>query len=252
MADRVWYLQNCRLCEQLSASELARLEARARLRKFPKNSSIYLPRDQADCVYVVAEGRVRLTSITREGKQAILAMFGPGDLFGELAIAGATEREDYAEAAENSTIVSIPRDALEPILAANPAMSLAVTKLIGWRRRRLERRLRNLLFCSNRERLVALLWDLLEQYRRRVDDGWLIDIKLSHQELANLIGVTRESVTLALGELQTEGMISIGRQRIVIRNLDQLARAADERIPAEWNLPQVRPGEPKSALRSSG
>ncbi len=235
MSDRVWYLQNCRLFEHLSEAELARLESRARIKKFPKNSTVYLPRDQADAVYVVLEGRVRLVSITKDGKQAILALFGPGDLFGELALTGVPERDEYAETALNSTIVCIPREALDPILEQNAALSLAITKLIGWRRRKLERRLRNLLFCSNRQRLVGLLWDLVEEYGRRIADGILIDIRLSHQELASLIGVTRESVTLGLGELQSERLLTVGRQRIVILNLEQLAREAGERIPAAWS-----------------
>lgn len=233
MPERVWYLQKCKLFEHLVETEIATLEARARLRKFPKGATIYLPRDAADYVYVVQEGRVRLVSITRDGKQAILALFEPGDLFGELALAGAAERDEYAETVKPSTVVSIPRDALEQVLEQNARLSLAVTRLIGWRRRRLERRLRNLLFCSNRERLTALLWDLVEQYGRRIPEGLLIDIKLSHQDLASLIGVTRESVTLTLGELQLEGLVSVGRQRLVVRNLERLAQAAGERIPPE-------------------
>lgn len=114
-------------------------------------------------------------------------------------------------------------------------MSLAVTKIVGLRQRRLERRLRNLLFRSNRERLLGLLFELMEQYGRRIDEGLLIDIKLSHQDLAGLIGVTRESVTLALGELQLERLITVGRQRIVILNAQKLALASGE---ATSSLPE--------------
>ena len=237
MSERVWYLQKCGLFEHLPDAELVELERRARLRKIPRNGTIYFPRDDADAIYVVLEGRVRLVSITRDGKQAILALFEPGDLFGELALAGADRRDDYAEAVVSSQVLCVPRDAVEAVMERNPNLTLAVTKLIGWRRRRLERRLRSLLFASNRERLTSLLWDLLEQYGSRVSDGVLLDIRLSHQDLANLIGVTRESVTLALGELQSEGVVSLGRQRIVVRNLDGLARLVDERIPQRLIVP---------------
>lgn len=252
MADRVWYLQQCRLFERLSESDLTALESRARVRQFPKNATIYLPRDQADAVYVLVDGRVRLVSLTRDGKQAILAIFEPGDLFGELALAGASERDEYAETVKPSTIASIPRDVMDEVLQRNASLSLAVTKLIGWRRRRLERRLRNLLFCSNRERLIGLLWDLLEQYGRRISEGVLIDIKLAHQDLANLIGVTRESVTITLGELQAEGIVSVGRQRIVVRHLDRLANAAGERIPPHLTSPGKPSPVVTPAVRPSG
>ncbi len=228
MSDRVWYIQKCELFQQLSPSDLEVLESRARLRTFPRKSVVYLPQDSADSVYVVADGRVRLVTITPEGKEAILAIFEPGDLFGELALFDAEPREEYAEAVIPSKVIAIPREAVDQVLSRNPALMLGITKLIGWRRKKLERRLKSLLFRSNRERLTSLLWELTERYGRSTREGLLIDIKLSHQDLASLIGVTRESVTLALGELQSEGTISIGRQRIVVLNVTQLAHAAGE------------------------
>lgn len=230
MPDHIWYIQKCGLCEQLTAEELGRLESQARIRTFPKNAPIYLPRDQANLVYILAEGRVRLVSLTPEGKQAILAMFEPGDLFGELSLVGSETREEFAEAMVKSTVVAIPRDTMEEVMLSNPRLTLAVTKLIGFRRRKLERRLRNLLFRTNRERLIALLWELVEQYGKSTPEGTLINIRLSHQDLASLIGITRESVTLTLGELQSEGLVSIGRQRILIHQLDRLASAANESL----------------------
>ncbi|MCA9074058.1 MAG: Crp/Fnr family transcriptional regulator [Planctomycetaceae bacterium] len=228
MSDRVWYLKKCELFERLNPSDLGVLESSARVRTFPKKSVVYLPQDAANSVYVVAEGRIRLVSITPEGKEAILAFFEPGDLFGELALLDAEPREEYAEAVLPSTVIAIPRESVEEVMGCNSSLTLAITKLIGWRRKKLERRLRNLLFRSNRERLSGLLWELTERYGRRIVEGLLIDIKLSHQDLAGLIGVTRESVTLALGELQSEGVISVGRQRIVVLNVTQLAKSAGE------------------------
>ena len=103
---------------------------------------------------------------------------------------------------------------------------MAVTRYIGLRRRSLERRLKNLMFRSNRDRLLGLLRELLEQYGRQIIEGILIDIRLSHQDLASLIGMTRESVTIVLGELQNERLITIGRQRIVVLDPKRLARIA--------------------------
>lgn len=251
MSDRIWSIQRCRLFEKLSAADLASLETRARVRSFPKNSTVYLPRDLADSVYVLAEGRVRLVSITADGKQAILGFVEPGDLFGELAITGTTQREEHAEAALASTIVAIPRDALEGVLEQNAGLTLAITRLIGWRKQKIERRLRNLLFRSNRERLLGLLWELVEQYGRQVPEGLLIDIKLSHQDLANLIGVTRESVTLILGELQLEGLVLVGRQRVVVRSLERLAGAAGEQMPAAPAAGRMPPGTVQPGYRAA-
>ncbi len=232
MPEHIWCIQKCRLFEQLSEADLRFLEQRSRVRVFPENSSVYFPREAADTVMVLVEGRIRLYSITPDGKQAILALIEPGELFGELALVGPEVREEFAQAVGTSKVVAIPCDAMETVLLKNANLSLAVTKIVGLRQRRLERRLKNLLFRSNRERLLGLLCELMDQYGRKIDEGLLIDIKLSHQDLAGLIGVTRESVTLALGELQLERLITVGRQRIVVLNEHKLALASGETMPS--------------------
>ena len=118
-----------------------------------------------------------------------------------------------------------------------------MTKLIGLRRKKIERRLRNLLFRSNRDRLGHLLLELTEQYGKPVVDGVLLDIKLSHQELASIIGVTRETVTTLLGEMQLEGLLKISRQKVVIRNLQRLSACLDATVPPlpDHKSPESRP-----------
>lgn len=226
MAEQIWSIQHCRLFEELAADDLLFLEQRSRMKTFARNSAIYLPRDMAESVLVVANGRIRLYSVTPDGKEVLLAFVEPGELFGELALIGGEAREEFAQAAVLSSVIAIPRDAMETVLLRNARLSMSVTRYVGLRRRSLERRLKNLMFRSNRERLLGLLGELLEQYGRPVVEGILIDIRLSHQDLASLIGVTRESVTLALGELQNERMISIGRQRIVVLDRQRLIQAA--------------------------
>lgn len=96
--------------------------------------------------------------------------------------------------------------------------------MIGWRRRRIERRLKGLLFRSNRKRLIHLLLELAEDYGRGVPEGVLITLGLSHQELAAVIGATRETVTVLLGELQLEGFLSVKRRKLVVKALERLAQ----------------------------
>jgi CRP/FNR family transcriptional regulator, cyclic AMP receptor protein len=226
MAEQIWSIQHCRLFEKLAADDLEFLEQRSRMKTFARSSAIYLPKDMAESVLVVVSGRIRLYSVTPDGKEVLLAFVDPGELFGELALTGSEIREEFAQAAAPSTVVAIPKDAMETVLLRNAGLSLSITRYVGLRRRSLERRLKNLMFRSNRERLLGLLRELLEQYGRPVVEGILIDIRLSHQDLASLIGITRESVTLTLGELQNERMISIGRQRIVVLDRQRLIQAA--------------------------
>ncbi len=251
MTQQVWYVRDCSLFQRLSAEQLSRLERRARMREFPRNSTIFLPNDVADGVFLLGQGRVRICSNTADGKQAILAFIDPGEVFGELALIQGGEREERAEAAVDSTVILLPGMELRELLEESAALSLGVTKLIGLRRKRIERRLRNLLFRSNRDRLGHLLLELTEQYGKAVDEGVLLDIKLSHQELASIIGVTRETVTTLLGEMQLEGLLQISRQKVLIRSLRRLSASLDASVPAlpERNSAESHPGSAGSRPR---
>src|SRR5439155_7688767 len=129
-------------------------------------------------------------------REAMLAFIEAGEVFGELALVDSAPREEYAEAVEEARVLAIPREEVLWLMGRRPDVAMHVTKLLGLRRRRIENRLRNILFRSNRERTVALLMELLEAHGQRMaNGGWEIRLRLSHQELANLIGATRETVT---------------------------------------------------------
>jgi len=235
MSERFWYLKRCDLFEHLSADEVRRVESRCRARRFTRNHPIYLPADEADGVLLLTTGRVKICNLTDQGKQAILAFVEPGELFGELAIIEpGQQREEYAETVEPSTLLMIPADEIQRLVEEHPQVSLRVTKLIGLRRRRIERRLKYLLFNSNRDRLVHLLLELAGQYGRPADRGVDLGIKLSHQDLANLIGSTRETVSVLLGRLASQGYLTRGRRQIMLTDVNRLA--------ASVNVPPPRSG----------
>jgi CRP/FNR family cyclic AMP-dependent transcriptional regulator len=231
MSERLWYLKRCDLFQRLGQEQLSALEARCRIRKFPRSTPVYLPSDCADSVMLLAAGRVKIGSFTEEGKQAILAFIEPGELFGELSLLDSEQRDEYAETVEKSTVILISNEIMQKLLAENPEVSLGITKIFGLRRQRIERRLKYLLFRSNRERLVHLLIELAEQYGRACDEGVELRIKLSHQDLANIIGSTRETVTVVLGELQGEGRLKLGRRKIVLTDIARLADSISVGVP---------------------
>ena len=152
------------------------------------------------------------------------------ELFGELSLFQEDDRKEFAEAIESSTVVMIPKTAMLALMARHPNLNVGITKLIGSRRQRIERRLRNLLFRSNRERVVHLLIEMSEKYGQRTEQGLELCIKLSHQEMASIIGSTRETVTVMLGQLQSEGLIKIARRRITIVDLNRLSLQVSEPI----------------------
>lgn len=226
MGEKIWYLKNCELFERLTPEQAQRLEQAARLRRFKRGEVIYFPTEPGESVLLLAGGRVKIKNLTPEGKEAILAFIEEGELFGELALFDRQPRSEYAEALSDAHVLAIPRDEMIWLMQQQPDVSLHVTKLLGLRRRRIENRLRNIMFRSNRERVLSLLVELVETYGKQRGQDWEIGLPLSHQELAGLIGATRETVTVALGHLQLEGLIRVKRRRITVLDRARLAEAA--------------------------
>jgi CRP-like cAMP-binding protein len=227
MDDKFWYLKNCSLFDRLTPQQVQQLESKSKARQFKRGTLIYLPTDQSESVLLLAAGRVKIYHVTGEGKQALLAIIDPGELFGELAIFEGGIREEFAEAMEKSTIVLIPGNEIQRLMEEHSEVSLGVTKLMGLGRKRIERRLKSLLFRSNRERVVHLLLELAEKYGRATPQGVVLGIKLSHQDLANIIGSTRETVTVVLGDLQAEGSLTIKRREILLTEVKRLAASIE-------------------------
>lgn len=231
MSEKLWYLKSCQLFEQLAVDELRQIELHSKARTFPRGSPVYLPLDQTNSLFLLASGRVKICHLTPDGKQSILAFIEPGEVFGELALFDDGPRNEYAETVEKATVVLIPGEVMKATMESHAALTLGVTKMIGLRRRRIEQRLKNLLFLSNRERLSHLLLELAEQYGVREPAGLKLGIQLSHQDLANVIGSTRETVTVVLGEMQQEGLVSLGRRKILISDLSRLASSVQRPAP---------------------
>ena len=240
MPDGLWYLKKCELLGRLSPDQIQQLESQSRVRTFLSRSPVYLPTETADRVFMLAEGLVKVCHLTSDGKESTLAFVEPGELFGELAIFDTGQRDEYVEAVEDSTVVMIPVQAIRQLIETRADMALAVTKMVGLRRHRIERRLKNLLFLSNRERLIHLLLDLVEQFGLAGPDGIRLTIKLSHQELANLIGSTRETVTVLLGQLKGERCVSGGRQQVILTDVERLAGEVGRRVPGCDVHPNMR------------
>jgi CRP-like cAMP-binding protein len=226
MAGTIWYLKTCALFERLTDDEAEQLNRRARVRRFPHKALIYAPADTEPTVLILASGRVKIYDLTSEGRETILAFIEQGELFGELAALDGEPRQEFAEAVESSEILAIPGEDFLTLLGSRADLALSVTRLVGLRRRRIENRLRNILFLPSRARLVRLLIELIETHGELLGTRHTIRFPLTHQDLASLIGVTRETVTLTLHQLQEEGLIAVERQRVTVNNMRKLRQEA--------------------------
>ncbi len=229
MNERIWFLKNCDLLQKMSPDQLDLLEKHCQQRKFVAASPIYLPSENADSIYLVGSGLVKICHLTVDGKISTLAYVKPGEVFGELALFDTGQRGEYVESVEISILIRIPKQRIQELMNRDLDVALAVTKLVGLRRQRIERRLRTLLFTSNQHRLNHLLLDLAEQFGEAIDGGIRLGLRLSHQEIANLIGTTRETVTILMGALKTDGLISGQRQTVILNDVSRLAESVGRR-----------------------
>ncbi|QDU64511.1 cAMP receptor protein [Planctomycetes bacterium Pan216] len=248
--ERFWFLKNSQLFEGLSDDECSKLEARSSFRRFKTRETVYFPGDAGGHVLLLLDGRIKIKTITPDGKEAILAFVEPGEIFGELALLSESERTEYAEANLASSVIAVPRDAMLEIMNSHPATSLRVTKFMGLKQQRIENRMKNLLFRSFRDRVIYLLAELAQRYGRWVGETQLdLGIKLSHQEIASLIGATRETVTIALGDLQSEGLVTVKRKQIAVTNVNALFALLDQPMPMP---PRPRDSSPHIRLQTGG
>ncbi len=229
MSDRgrFWCVQEFSLAEALDARQQGELNAFMQHVHYEKGETIYFPGDPSDTVYTLHKGRVRLDYLDESGKRLTFAIVGPGQVFGETALAGEERRRWIAEAMEDTTLCIVHKNDLMRFAQANPQFALTITKLIGARMVEVENKLENLLFRGVRARLANTLLALADEYGTEIDEGVHIRLGLTHQELAHLIGSTRETTSATLGDLEDEGIIQKRPDGIVLSDVPGIRGLAE-------------------------
>jgi len=217
MADKEhWCIMASEVFASMDEAERKRITGLVSHIPLRKRETVYAPGERAETLYILDRGRVKISRLTEEGRELTLDILQPGDLFGELSIGrDGGLRSTNAEALEDSVVCAIPRRDFEKLAASNPRFSFAITRWIGGRLNRIETRFENLIFKNVRTRLLTVLRELSGPYGERVPEGRKLTLKLSHQEIANLVGTTRETATLEINNLKREGRL-LGKGRTII------------------------------------
>jgi CRP-like cAMP-binding protein len=218
----LWYLKKIPLLDDLSPEELAALANLVVLEEVRRRRVIFLPGDPGTSLFFVNGGRVKISRVTRDGKELTLAYRGPGEIFGELCLVDGGPRAEMAEAMENALVTELPREEFEKLLAEHPRVGLALVRTLCERRRELENTMEKLVFQDVNAKLAELLLQLGDDYG--VDDarGTLVAVKITHQEMANLIGSTRETVSLTLSQFKRKKLIATDGRKIILTDREGL------------------------------
>ena len=219
----IWYFEETDLFEILCPHKTPGLESKHQPNVYAKDDFIYFPDDESSNIYMVAQGRVKIGSYTDDGKEIIKAILAKGEIFGEMALTGEERRSDFAVAMDSSTrVCPMTIDDLQNLMKDNKELSFKIFKIIGFRFRRLERRIESLVFKDARTRIVEFLKEMAEEKGQKVGFETMIKNHLTHKDIASLTGTSRQTVTTVMNELREENVINFDRRRILIRDLEKL------------------------------
>ncbi|MEO6951092.1 MAG: Crp/Fnr family transcriptional regulator [Polyangia bacterium] len=210
----------------ISADSTQRILKSLELREIRRRQVVYLPGDPGDAVYFVNGGRLKVSKVTRDGKELTLAYRVPGEIFGELCLVDGGPREEMAEAMENALISVVDRVVFEQILVKEGAMGARLVKVVARRRRDVENKIEQLIFKDVNAKLAELLLRLGDEYGTEDSRGTLVSLKITHQEMANLIGSTRETVSLTLSQFKKRGFIHSEGRKVIVADRDGLKALA--------------------------
>src|SRR5215831_9197470 len=222
----LWYIKKIPLFQDVSHETIHRLVQAIELKEVRRRQVVYLPGDPGAAVYFVNGGRVKISKVTRDGKELTLAYRGPGEIFGELVLLEGGPREEMAEAMENAMITELTRDEFEKLVQANGMLGYRLTKAMLSRRREVENKVEQLLFKDVNAKLAELLLRLGNEYGVQSGRGTLVALKITHQEMANLIGSTRETVSLTLSMFKKKGLIQTDGRKVIISDREGLRALA--------------------------
>jgi len=222
--NKLWYLKHIRLFEGISSSAMQAMEKITRMEEVKKRQPLYLPGDPSSSVYLLKKGRVKIANSAPSGKEVTFEILEPGEVFGELEVLEDTPRSTSAEALDDTLICVIPRKDFDQYLAMHPHVTVKLTKLIGLRLRKIQSRVEDLVFRDVPARLAHLLLELRKTDGVIDEQGIRLRAKLTHQEMANLIGCSRETVSTIMGQFRDDGLIEADGRSITILNEKGLSR----------------------------
>jgi len=197
---------------------LERLLAGKGGRRYQKGEIIYQPGDVDDCLYYIKSGVVKLAYLDESGRKLTLTILGEGEIFGEMVLIGRRKRELMAQVLQEALIYEVERARFLELLRRSPELAFEVMELFGRRTQEIERKLEDLVFKDIPTRLSRQILKLIEEHGVKTGEGIQIDFKITHKELADLIGSARENTTSALNRLAKEGILDKKRYRIIVKD----------------------------------
>jgi len=218
------YLKQVSLFANLADEDIHELMTAAKRRAFRSGEVIFHRDDPGQVLYMIKEGKVKICIISPDGQEISLAMFGKGECFGEFALLDGLPRSADAIALEKVECYTLQRSDFHNAIMKNPKIAIQVLEALTKRLRNTDNMVEDLIFLDVYGRVAKKLLELADAHGVKTDDGVRIDVRLTQQELASMVGASRESVNKVMGYFSEKDFISTDKHRITLHRIADLKR----------------------------
>ena len=216
------------LLGHLPAADLQRLGELATTRSYRTGESVFMKGDEGDAMMAVLSGRVRICSYSADGREVVLNVINPGEVFGEIALIDGGERTADAFAMEATELLVLHRRDFRPFLERNPSVCVLLLEMMCRRLRETSAQLEDFNFLDLRARLAKRLLALADRHGQETEKGTVIGVRLPQHLLASMIGTSREAVNKQLRAWEGEGVIDVQRGSVTLLERDGLEKIIDD------------------------
>jgi len=222
--SKLWYLENFNLFNGLNESSMMELNKISSMKETSKDQQIYFASEPSQSIFFLKTGLVKIVKYSSEGKENILTLINPGEIFGEMAYLEEKQRTDYAFTVEPSLICAINKNDLAGFISSNPSLNLKLTKLIGLKLRSYSERIEDLVFKDANQRIVSFILRLAEKSGKELGGQIFIKPFLKHQDIGEITACSRQTVNYLLTDLRNNNIISFDRKKLIILKPDELKK----------------------------
>ncbi len=219
-------LMHAPLFSALDAEAATALRASMVESRVPRGDVIFAEGEPGDRMYVILDGKVKLGQTSVDGRESLLAVLGPGEVFGELSLFDPGPRTATATAVTDVVVIGLGHDNLRPWLAGRPEVAESLLQALAQRLRRTNETLADLVFSDVPGRVAKLLLELADKFGQPGPEGVLVHHDLTQEELAQLVGASRETVNKALADFTQRGWIVVDQREVILLDMERLARRA--------------------------
>ncbi len=218
------YLKQISIFSQLKEEFLQKIDSISIMRNYKKGRIIFMEGEPGEAFYYIKSGLVKISKVSSSGKEHILHILNEGHVFAEVNLFNNTSYPATAEVLEEAQIGLIKNSDLEKLIVENPEISLELIKYLNHRLIEAQNKVRNLALYDTFGRTAQALVKLADDYGKKTTKGIELDLGISRQELANMVGTTRETVIRVLAAFKKEKSIELDKSNIIIKNIDKVKK----------------------------